>query len=144
MAELDQTSMPQFKRCYKCDEIKSLSEFPKRKDSLDGHRNICRKCHYIYHGKPFEHTEKGRAARKRSKQSPNAIMWRYRFAATEHRKEYMRQYNKRYFGEHTNYYKEWYHNLQDIHGCHRTVRDWYPAARFLEALETATIEDIEL
>ncbi len=35
------------KTCRTCKEIKPISEFPKRKDSIDGYRNDCKKCQAI-------------------------------------------------------------------------------------------------
>ncbi len=35
------------KRCKKCNQVKPLSDFPKRKQCLDGHQNVCRECDNI-------------------------------------------------------------------------------------------------
>jgi hypothetical protein len=43
------------KKCNKCRDLKDIGEFPKRKDSPDGHRNICKTCRKEYQTK--YHTE---------------------------------------------------------------------------------------
>ena len=56
------------KRCYKCKQIKSLSEFPAHRNRHDGHCAECKICMNKYN-KVYVHTKEGKAARKRYTQS---------------------------------------------------------------------------
>lgn len=44
---LRRSLLPAEKSCNKCGEIKSLDQFPKRKDSADGHHNSCKACENV-------------------------------------------------------------------------------------------------
>ena len=48
MAKLDQTSMPQFKRCSKCGEVKPITLFFKNKTKCDGMASSCKACALLY------------------------------------------------------------------------------------------------
>jgi len=55
--------------------------------------------------------------------------------------------NRRYDckrGWRKDYKRELYHRIQDEAGCHRTVQDFYPAFRFLKALENAGVVEIKV
>ena len=55
-----------FKQCSKCKgDPKPLSDFQRRKDSKDGHRNDCKICRYKYEIE-YSQTEKGKAVRKKA------------------------------------------------------------------------------
>ncbi len=78
MVELDQTSMPQFKRCGHCKIEKPYSEFYKNKSRRDGLHSECKTCskeeeqkegRKKERNKRYHQSENGKAVSKRYKQS---------------------------------------------------------------------------
>lgn len=134
MALLEKTSTQASKRCCHCKRYRMVGDFWRNKSRGDGLQPACKECEY-----------------ERKK---------------EYMKEYMKKYlpgwrfqNPNYFVEwhksHPNHYKDWvqahplykverYHRIQDEAGCHRSMEDFYPAYRFLKALETAEVVEIKL
>ena len=49
----------QTKVCIKCEEIKLISKFSKKKDSKDGYRNICKDCVKVYRSANPEKIKEG-------------------------------------------------------------------------------------
>ncbi len=131
MAELDQTSMPQFKQCSNCGETKSITKFGVHPTCKGGYRGICEKCRYAFVNRPYKNT-------------PNGILANYRYWANDKGKETLLRNSKKFNETHPEYPKIRYHELQEKYGCHHLVGDWYPAARLIEALETAPIVEIKV
>ena len=100
MELLEKTSTQVYKRCRICGEEKPLANFSHEERMRGGYRNECRKCVYLMYIKPYRQSEKGRKSQsrenKRYRDSPTHIMAAYRFRATSHCKEYMREYSKRW------------------------------------------------
>ncbi|PCI28506.1 hypothetical protein COB55_03850, partial [Candidatus Wolfebacteria bacterium] len=65
------------------DPIKSLSEFPKRKDSLDGHGGQCKRCMNIQHKNYVQDNEEG--------------LKKYRKNYYKNNKEERKKYNSHYY-----------------------------------------------
>jgi len=106
-----------YKRCCKCGEVKPLINFHKDRGAKDGCHYACKECRRIewllYYSNPI--------SKERKRQWKQALIQS---------------------GESAKYDNERYHKIQDRFNCHRTVPDWYPAARLIEALETAPIVEI--
>ena len=64
------------KSCSKCKQIKSLTEFYKKHDNKDGHRNECKTCWLKY-----TQSEKGKATHKRHRQSEKYKVYQKRLKA---------------------------------------------------------------
>ena len=141
MVELGQTSTPQFKRCSCCHIKKPISEFWRNKSMKDEHSAQCIICNKNSNNKYFQ-SGKGQLNRKKYKCSEKGKNAERRYnesdAGVARDKRY-RQSGKAILTERNRYYK-----LQDKYGCHHNLRDWYPAARLIEALETAPIVEIKL
>jgi len=78
------------KPCRKCNEIKSLSDFPPHKQMADGHLNTCRPCWRKY-ANEHRKTPSGIAMRKREKQYPEV---KKRYKQSEKGKQAAARYKK--------------------------------------------------
>lgn len=65
----------------------------------------------------------------------------YRYNHSQKGLERWRRYDRKR-GSRADYYRGWYHRIQDEAGCYMTVRDFFPAYRLLRALETAPVVEI--
>jgi hypothetical protein len=81
----DQDYTPSEKRCYRCKQIKPLTEFYKNKSAKDGHQNRCKACSAEY-GRQYRATEHGRAKTNE---------WARKYRATERVKQYRHEYKMR-------------------------------------------------
>jgi len=77
------------KQCYKCKEIKSLSEFNKNRTRPDGHQHVCKNCQ-----KKYYKSDKYKAIRKKYKQSKKGKAATRRYKQSEKCKEYQRRYRQ--------------------------------------------------
>lgn len=81
------------KRCFKCKEIKPISEFHKEAASRDGFKNDCKICCSKYK-KEYSQTEQGKAWWKRYKQSEKGKAARKRYTKSEKRKAAKKRYKQ--------------------------------------------------
>ena len=120
MAELDQTSMQAYRKCNKCGGVKPLIEF----------YQYANKCKYCFREYYIQNRELKIAYQLEwNKRNYNKLLG--------YQSEYT-QSGKRSITE-----NQHYHELQDKYSNHHSVWDWYPGARLIEALETATIVEIK-
>jgi len=84
------------KRCSRCKEIKSLSEFHRDKSQKDGLKSYCKSCH-----KAYNQSERNKAYQKSYAQSPEGKIAHKRYAQSKKGKT--RQ--NRFFARHPNYTK---------------------------------------
>lgn len=108
------TASVESKRCSSCGEVKALSDFPKRKESKDGHRGQCKSCRDWYTPnrdrakarRKLDHQKNRERDNQRSRQYDRqhreAIAKRrrsewvaYHEENKERRNEYSREYQKR-------------------------------------------------
>ena len=83
------------KQCSKCKEEKSFDNFHKKKDSLDGYRNICKMCRKGEHTQRYEdnkETYNKRAIewRKTNPEKVKTTQKKYREANKQKRSEYLK------------------------------------------------------
>jgi len=146
MDRLDQTSTPQFKRCNKCGEIKPIDKFERG-------RGVCYSCRYqenrlerMKSTMRYQATDRGREKHRiaqRVYSQTDKGHWKKLLNASLHRQKH-NESNKKWRINHPDYEKKRCHWIQDKYGCHRKVINWYPAARLLEALETAEVVEVKV
>jgi hypothetical protein len=93
------------KKCGKCGEIKPIGEFPKRKESIDGHRGTCQKC-WIKHVSDW-------AKENPEKRKENAKKYTRNNRLTDKGKQYEQDYRKEHKAQRNDYLKEWRKNNPD-------------------------------
>lgn len=121
MELLEKTSTPVYKWCPDCKQWKLVAEFHRATSRYDGREVYCKICKLI-RIKHYFATERGREARRRYSHSKAGIAWRL---------------------AHSDYYREWYHRIQD-EACHYyPPRTFHLAYRFIKALETAEVVEIK-
>jgi 5-methylcytosine-specific restriction endonuclease McrA len=77
------------KRCYKCDTIKSITEFYRDKNNNDGYRYDCKDC-----SKAYERSPKGKEVRKQYKKSEKGKKSNSKYGKSEKGKATSRRYAK--------------------------------------------------
>lgn len=91
------TSMPQYKRCSHCQELKLVSEFGKRRQSRDGLQAQCKTCHLEYE-KWYRSTDRGRIVlrqiQQRYTQSPGGKQVRRRYYQSPRVKKMQKQWRQ--------------------------------------------------
>ena len=115
-------------------------EYWSDKNTQDGFCRQCKGCLTEY-WKSAKGREINKRATKKYAQSAKGILCSARFRASDKRKEYLKNYTQS--GRLAIKEKERYHRIQDEYGWHSHIDSWYPAARFLEGLQTASVVEIK-
>ncbi len=125
--ELKKTSTPVYKKCHRCHEYKTLDLFHLDKSRGDGHRYNCKVCSLL--------------ERWRYVSSPGGHATTAKYHLSGRYKLYQQCYYDKHGGENV-YRKELYHRHQDEMVYHGDPRVFYPAYRFLVALQEAEVIEI--
>ena len=89
----------------------------------------------------YSQSLKGLASVRRYKHTPKGIVARLRFDHSEKRKMIQERFYAKHGGQAT-YEVGNYHRIQEEAGCHWDVPIFYPAYRFIKALENAEVVEI--
>lgn len=156
MEQSEKTSMQAYKRCPQCNEIKPKTDFYKNKTRYDGVSGFCKNCvnkkikeyRKTDRGKQLtwrtNHSVAGVARRKRYKYSPKGRTTKLHYRNSEKGQETRARWQENYInsGRNASWKKARYYRLQDEFGCHSHIDNFYPAYRFIKALETAKVVEI--
>lgn len=146
---LEKTSTPASKKCWDCGQLKPIEQFCRNASKPDGFGNWCKVCRYnfphsekgklarrIYERRYYQ-SEKGKLVKRRKDQKYYNSEWGYAMHAF-HRERYTLS------GQRAKYLKERYHRIQDEAGYYHHTETFYPAYRFLKALENAPVVEIKV
>lgn len=166
MGQLEKMSTLVYKQCPRCGLKKERGEFNKTRARYDGLDWECRECHKL-RMKIWNATEQARISKLVWQKTPRGKLLNRRrvdrYQATERgalikrlnrRKAYDRnkqremEHKRLWLNKHPDYYRERYHKLQNEilgeTGIFCKPEDFYPAYRFLKALENAEVVEIKV